>query len=74
MQHADAVSALVITRRLSVPCFRELIALTRRSLVALAEVASHLLPARPVLHPGRQAVQPSRENPDVKMRTHRRDI
>ena len=44
------------------------------SLVSPAEVAWHLLPARPVLHPGRRACNSARENLDIKMRTHRRDL
>ena len=69
MQHTP-----VITRRFSVPCFREPIDLTRRSLVAPAEVAWHLLPARLVLHLGRRACNSSSVNAHLKMRTHRRDF
>ena len=63
MQHA-----LVATKRLLVP-----IGLTRCSLVARAEVAPRLLPAKPVLHPRPHACIFSRVNALMKTRTHRRD-
>ena len=54
--------------------FCEPIDLTRRSLVARAEVAPRLLPARPVLHPCPRGCHSSRVNAPAKMDIHLGDV